>query len=178
MSRLKVIFSSLVAVIVVIGGPIIWWAVGAREERPPLALDAQMPPIVLRPIEDIPGSGVDLSGGTGQMVLINAFASWCVPCREEHPILVEIAGRGEVTLVGINVSDLPENAAAFLAEMGNPYDMVGADPNREAFLDLGFAGLPQTVVVDSDGKILMNWPGPLTRRFIDDLLPKLMGDEN
>lgn len=174
MARLAAIVAALAAGVVIVGAAA-WWTWEAGEEGLPLALGAQLPPIVLRPIEDIEGSGVDLAGSAGKPILLNAFASWCIPCRQEHPLLVEIAGRGDVTLVGINVSDLPESAAAFLDEMGNPYDMVGADPNREAFLRLGLVGIPQTVVVGADGEIVMNHLGPIDRRFVDEVLPSVLG---
>lgn len=151
------------------------WLFWAPEDGQPLVVGAALPPIQLDPIEDIPGSGVELSGPVGKPVIVNAFASWCIPCREEHPLLVEIAERHDVVLIGLNVGDLPENAAAFLAEMGNPYDMVGADPNRESFLELGLVGMPQTVVADAEGIVLLNGPGPIDRRFVDEVLPALLG---
>lgn len=153
-----------------------WFIWGPREDGQPLAVGGTLPEIELDAIADMPGSGVALRGPAGKPLVINAFASWCIPCRDEHPLLIEIAERYDVMLIGINVGDLPENAAAFLAEMGNPYDMVGADPNRETFYDLGLVGMPQTLVADAQGKVLLNGPGPIDRRFVDEVLPALLGD--
>jgi len=164
-------------VALIAGAGSVWFILGV-EDGHPVAVGEALPEIRLGPIEDLAGSGVDLTGPTGKPILINAFASWCIPCRAEHPLLVEIARTYEVTLVGINVSDLPENAAGFLAKMGNPYDMVGADPNRRVFLELGLVGMPQTLVTDENGIVLLNGPGPIDRRFVDEVLPSLLRSPN
>lgn len=172
MRRLTVIGLALVATVAVVGMGC--WLFGSKEDGLPLEVGGMLPGIELRPIEDMEGTGVDLPGPAGRPVLINAFASWCIPCRDEHPLLIEIAEAGEVMLIGVNVGDLPESATAFLAEMGNPYDMVGADPNREVFLKLGLVGMPQTVVAGADGRVLLSHPGPINRRFVDEVLPSLV----
>lgn len=133
-----------------------------------------LPGVNLPPIEGIEGSGVELEGATGRVTIINAFASWCLPCREEHPRLLEIAERYDVLIVGMNVSDLPENAEAFLEELGNPYDLIGADPRRETFLQLGLVGMPHTIVTDASGVVRASHPGPIADRFVNETLPALL----
>lgn len=160
---------------IVLGAGFRSWGSGAGDL--PMEVGTLLPEIHLRPIGDMPDTGVALAGATGGPVLVNAFASWCAPCRQEHPLLVEIGEADEVTMVGINVSDLPENATAFLTELGNPYDMVGADPNKEVFSQLGLVSLPQTMVIGSDGRLLLSHSGPINRRFVDEVLPSLVSSQ-
>ena len=95
------------------------------------------------------------------MTLVNFWASWCGPCRVEHPFLTELTAAG-VTVVGVNYKDPPEQALGFLAELGDPYAAIGADPSGRTGLDWGIYGVPETFVVDGDGAILLRHPGPLT----------------
>lgn len=137
-------------------------------------LGEPLPNVSLEPIEGMDGSGVDLEGATGKVTIFNAFASWCLPCREEHPLLLEIAERYDVLIVGMNITDLPENAEAFLEELGNPYDLIGADPRRETFVKLGLVGMPHTIVTDAGGIVRASHPGPITDRFVNGTLPALL----
>ncbi|MDF2799600.1 MAG: DsbE family thiol:disulfide interchange protein, partial [Devosia sp.] len=76
-------------------------------------------------------------GERNAQAMLALFASWCGPCRDEHPLLLELAGRGDLVLAGINVTDLPENATGFLAELGNPYRLAGADTDKSVANRLG-----------------------------------------
>jgi cytochrome c biogenesis protein CcmG/thiol:disulfide interchange protein DsbE len=101
----------------------------------------------------------------GAPVLVNFWASWCGPCRVEHPFLTELAASG-VPVIGVNYKDAPENALGFLAELGDPYAAIGADPTGRIGLDWGLYGVPETFVVSGEGEILLRHPGPLTPEII------------
>jgi cytochrome c biogenesis protein CcmG, thiol:disulfide interchange protein DsbE len=106
----------------------------------------------------------------GKVTLVNIFASWCGPCRDEHPILLELAKRGDIVLAGINNKDSPEDARRFLSVMGNPYAMIGADLNGRVSIDWGGYGVPETFVVDGQGVIRYKVIGPITPDILDQTL--------
>ena len=98
----------------------------------------------------------------GQVVLINFFASWCVPCRAEHPLLMRLAAELKAPVYGIDYKDKPEDAARFLSELGNPYGRIGADRDGRVGIDFGVYGVPETYVIDKSGRIRLRHVGPLT----------------
>ncbi|WP_166416066.1 DsbE family thiol:disulfide interchange protein [Cochlodiniinecator piscidefendens] len=93
--------------------------------------------------------------------LVNFWASWCAPCRAEHAQLEQLREDG-VPIYGINYKDDPADALAFLDELGNPYEALGADPNARTALEWGVAGVPETYVIDGDGTIIFRFAGPIT----------------
>lgn len=98
----------------------------------------------------------------GQVVLINFFASWCVPCRSEHPLLMRLAAELKAPVYGIDYKDKPEDAVRFLSELGNPYGRIGADRDGRVGIDFGVYGVPETYVIDKSGRIRLRHVGPLT----------------
>lgn len=170
--RRPVVYGVL-AIAVLAGAGAAWWI--ADSDAPRIArVGEALPALELVPIEGLEGSGVRLAGAPGKVTIINAFASWCLPCRAEHPLIVDIAQRYDVLVVGMNVTDLPEGAVGFLDELGNPYDQVGADPHKEVFTQLGFVGMPHTLVTDPEGIVLVSHPGPIGERFVNELLPPIL----
>ncbi|MBV9828574.1 MAG: DsbE family thiol:disulfide interchange protein [Alphaproteobacteria bacterium] len=123
-------------------------------------IDQPAPATVLPPLDDKqPGIGAaDLKG---HVSLINFFASWCVPCREEHPVLNELAKAKKVPIYGVDYKDKKEAGAAWIASLGNPYTLIGADTGRVG-LDWGVYGVPETFIVDATGRIRYKHVGPLT----------------
>jgi cytochrome c biogenesis protein CcmG/thiol:disulfide interchange protein DsbE len=97
--------------------------------------------------------------------LVNFFASWCAPCRAEHPLLEKLASEG-VVIYGVNYKDRPEDALGFLAELGNPYTAIGADQSRMA-LNWGVYGVPETYVIDGQGRIVLRFAGPISARELE-----------
>lgn len=132
------------------------------------------------PVSELPAvEGLDRPGITsallkGQVSVVNVFASWCVPCRDEHPVLVELRRRTGVQLIGINQKDAPENARAFLTELGNPYDAVGADKDGRLSIDWGVYGVPETFVVNAAGVITYKHVGPMTPESLEkEVIPAI-----
>jgi cytochrome c biogenesis protein CcmG/thiol:disulfide interchange protein DsbE len=120
------------------------------------------------------GAGINRDGLKGGPVLINFFASWCVPCRIEHPLLMRLAEHDHVPLYGIDYKDQPADATKLLAQFGDPYRGIGMDLDGRVGLDFGVYGVPETYVLDSEGHIRKRFVGPLTARQVDDeLLPLL-----
>jgi cytochrome c biogenesis protein CcmG/thiol:disulfide interchange protein DsbE len=120
------------------------------------------------------GPGVARDALKGGPVLINFFASWCVPCRVEHPLLMRLAERDHVPLYGIDYKDQPEDATKLLTQFGDPYRSVGLDRDGRVGLDFGVYGVPETYVIDSTGHIRKRFVGPLTAQQVEkELLPLL-----
>ncbi|RIY01096.1 DsbE family thiol:disulfide interchange protein [Aureimonas flava] len=121
-----------------------------------------------------PVPGLDLVPGDGRTRLVNVFASWCVPCRQEHPALMALSQDPRFDIVAINYKDKPANALGFLRELGNPFDAVGTDEPGRSTIDWGVYGVPETFLVGPDGTILWKGTGPLTRESVEaGLLPAL-----
>ena len=137
-------------------------------------IDRPAPQFALAAVDGIDVPGFDTVSLMGEPTVVNVFASWCIPCRDEHPLLERLKAETGVRLFGINHSDAPENARAFLAELGNPYDAIGSDRDRRVSIDWGVYGVPETFVVDSKGTIIFKHVGPLTAQAIEaELLPAL-----
>ncbi len=137
-------------------------------------IDKPAPAFTLPAVEGLDRPGFDTAALKGQPTLVNVFASWCIPCRDEHPLLTALREETGVRLYGINQADAPENARAFLAELGNPYDAVGADTNRRVSIDWGVYGVPETFLVDANGTIVFKHVGPLSPEAIEtEVLPAL-----
>jgi cytochrome c biogenesis protein CcmG/thiol:disulfide interchange protein DsbE len=110
----------------------------------------------------------------GKPFVINFFASWCVPCRIEHPLLMRLAEQNHLPLYGIDYKDKPEDGSHLLATFGDPYRQVGIDRDGRVGLDFGVYGVPETYVIDSTGVIRKRFVGPLTADAVDkELLPLL-----
>lgn len=108
----------------------------------------------------------------GKFTLVNFFGSWCAPCRQEHPVLLQIAKDSRVRLVGINYKDTPENARRYLADEGNPFAALVVDVNRRTYIDWGAYGVPETFLVGPDGVIISKIIGPLSERaYAEVILP-------
>jgi cytochrome c biogenesis protein CcmG/thiol:disulfide interchange protein DsbE len=138
---------------------------------PSALLNKPVPEFSLPPIETGTGlAAADLAKGVH---VVNVWASWCGPCRLEHPILMRLAEDKRFRLAGINYKDLPENAARFLGTLGNPYAMIGADRDGKIGIDWGVYGVPETFIV-KDGIILHKFIGPLSEEGLaKDLMPAL-----
>lgn len=145
---------------------------GMRRENPdalPSAIAGQMAPgLQVQPLGTLPPL-TDAALRAPGVKLVNFWASWCAPCRAEHPMLSDLAKEG-VTILGVNYKDTEANAQGFLTELGNPYAAIGADVTGRTGLDWGLYGVPETFVIDGTGKVILRFPGPLTREVIEQTI--------
>ncbi|HEX7968513.1 MAG TPA: DsbE family thiol:disulfide interchange protein [Stellaceae bacterium] len=146
---------------------------GRDPSRLPSALiDKPAPDFVLAGLGG--AEGLSRAGLEGNVVVVNFFASWCVPCRAEHPLLMRLSESEHVPLYGIAYKDKPENAARFLAQLGDPYRRVGLDESGRTGIDFGVYGVPETYLIDRAGHIRYRHVGPLSAEALEhELLPRL-----
>lgn len=138
-----------------------------REDRDalPSAREGQpAPAVVLTELEGKPLFD-DATLRDGEVKLVNYWASWCAPCRAEHPLLEELAQ--EVPIYGVNYRDDPDRALDFLDELGNPFAAIGADASGRMALDWGLYGVPETYVVAGDGTVMLRFAGPITPEIVE-----------
>lgn len=134
---------------------------------PSALIGTKAPALALAPLEGSKTPALTTAAISGKLTLVNVFASWCIPCRDEHPILKELAKDQRLTIVGINYKDREENALRFLGELGNPYSAIGIDPNGTAAIDWGVYGIPESYLVAADGTILYKKVGPFDQQSLE-----------
>ena len=141
----------------------------------PSALIGQPAPVTnLPPLEGGSLPGLDSKQFAGRVTLLNVFASWCAPCREEHPVLLALAQDKRYALVALNYKDKPENARRFLGDLGNPFSAIGVDEAGRTAIDWGVYGVPETFLIGKDGRIAYKHVGPLTPESTrTELLPRI-----
>ena len=149
---------------------------GEDPSRIPSALIGRPAPQTTLPALDGPtrdGAAVprlDPAVFKGKVSVVNVWASWCVPCHDEAPLLTELGKDKRLQLVGINYKDVPENARRFLGRYGNPFSVVGVDGNGRASIEWGVYGVPETFIVGRDGTIVYKLVGPITPQNVDRVL--------
>ena len=129
-------------------------------EIPSALIGTKAPSLNLPPLEGSNLPALTDEVVKGKLTLVNVFASWCIPCRDEHPFLKQLAEDGRLNIVAINYKDKNENALRFLGELGNPYHAIGVDPNGKAAIDWGVYGIPESYLVAPDGTIIYKRVGP------------------
>jgi len=138
---------------------------------PSALIDKPVPEFALPPVK---GRTLGLSSTdlVGEVSLVNVFASWCVACREEHPLFMQLKAESVVPIHGLNYKDHPDNAARWLNTLGDPYTRTGADRDGRVSIDWGVYGVPETFVISEDGRIAHKHIGPLTpEAFANTVLP-------
>jgi cytochrome c biogenesis protein CcmG, thiol:disulfide interchange protein DsbE len=133
------------------------------------------PQTPLPPLEGLAGNGAPIPGldpsvFKGKVSLVNVWASWCVPCHDEAPLLTELGHDTRLQIVGINYKDSPDNARRFLGRYGNPCGIVGVDANGRASIEWGVYGVPETFIVGREGTIVYKLVGPVTSDNINTVL--------
>jgi len=126
-----------------------------------------VPGLTARDGTPLPGLAANF---TGAVTVVNVWASWCVPCHDEAPLLGALAEDGRIRLVGINYKDQPDNARRFLGRYGNPFAAVGADGNGRAAMEWGVYGVPETFIVGRDGRIAYKLVGPITEANLQTIV--------
>jgi cytochrome c biogenesis protein CcmG/thiol:disulfide interchange protein DsbE len=152
-----------------------WLNMGRDPAQLPSALlDKPAPAFSLPPLPGRSDGGFgDADLRKGSVSLVNVFASWCVPCRIEHPILMRLKEDG-LPIYGINYKDQPAKAEALLAQLGDPYARIGFDEKGRVSVDWGVYGVPETFVLDGAGRIVFRFPGPLTPEILrDQVMPAI-----
>ena len=138
---------------------------------PTALIDKAVPHFDLAPLDSYsaPLASSDLSG---EVTLVNVFASWCGPCRIEHPLLMEIAEMDNINLYGINYKDDPAIARDWLTELGDPFTRIGADRDGRVAIELGVYGVPETFLIDREGRVRYKHVGPISEEdWSRELLP-------
>ncbi|UCI20311.1 DsbE family thiol:disulfide interchange protein [Mesorhizobium sp. B2-1-8] len=139
-------------------------------EVPSALIGLPAPQTNLPPLEGSNLPGLDSKAFAGKVTLVNVFASWCAPCREEHPVLLALAQDKRFAMAALNYKDRPENARRFLGDLGNPFQAIGVDEAGRTAIDWGVYGVPETFVIGKDGKIAYKHVGPLTAESATELL--------
>jgi len=148
---------------------------GDPSKIPSALLGRPAPQTALPALEGLVNNGVAIPGldpaaFKGKVSVVNVWASWCVPCHDEMPLLTALAKDKRLQIVGINYKDSPDNARRFLGRYGNPFSMVGADSNGRGSIEWGVYGVPETFVVGRDGTIVYKMVGPVTPANLDSVL--------
>lgn len=148
---------------------------GRDNQTIPSALIGQLAPATsLPPLDGMDLPGLDSAALSGKVTLVNVWASWCAPCRQEHPLLMVLSANPDLQIAGLNYKDRPENARRFLGDLGNPYDAIGVDNSGRAAIDWGVYGVPESFLVGRDGRIVWKHVGPFDDRSVrEGLLPEL-----
>jgi len=162
----------MIAPPLIFGALALLFVLGMWREDPdmlPAALEGRpAPALALEPMPPAPEL-TDAALAAPGVKLVNFWASWCAPCRLEHPVLTALAEEG-IPIHGINYKDEPEKARAFLDELGSPYATLGADPEARNALEWGLYGVPETYVIDGAGRIAYRFAGPITPSILENVL--------
>jgi cytochrome c biogenesis protein CcmG/thiol:disulfide interchange protein DsbE len=159
-----------------------WFAVGLTRDPsvlPSALIDRPMPGFTLPALPGTDTPGLSDQAIRGHVALVNVFASWCIPCRAEHPTFMRLAREGRVAVYGIAYKDRATDASNWLRALGNPYAAIGHDESGRVAIDWGVYGVPETYIVDAAGNIRYRHVGELTpevmQRTILPLLARLAG---
>lgn len=172
----RVLFILPLLVFVGLAGLFLIRLYGGDASRIPSALIGRpAPPTELAPVEGQTRDGTAVGGlsstqFTGVVTVVNVWASWCVPCHDEAPLLLQMARDERFRIVGINYKDEPENARRFLGRYGNPFAAIGTDRSGRASIEWGVYGVPETFVVGRDGRIAFKLVGPITPENLERTL--------
>lgn len=160
------VFAVLVAVF--------WRGLGLDPSKVPSPLVDKPAPAMNLPALIAAKGGVTSAEFKGKVTLVNFFASWCLPCRAEHPLLMALAGRDDFVLVGVDYKDKPEDALTWLRSLGDPYKRIGVDSDGRVAIDWGVYGVPESYLIDRDGRVRFKQIGPFTEQDVAERLVPLL----
>ncbi len=156
----------------------LYFAIGLTRDPgvlPSALIDKPAPDFILAPIEGGPGRGFSTTDLKGQGVtIVNVYASWCLPCRVEHPLITRLAKMKLAKVYGLNYKDRPKDALRWLAELGDPYAASGADTKGRTAINFGVYGVPETFIIDTTGTIRYRHVGPLTPEILNNTIVLLI----
>ena len=154
-----------------------WYRLGTGDPSsiPSALIGRPAPQTALPPLPGLTAEGAAVPGldpavFKGKVTLVNVWASWCVPCHDEAPLLLALGRDKRLQLVGINYKDAPDNARRFLGRYGNPFGIVGLDGNGRAAIEWGVYGVPESFIVGREGTIVYKMVGPITPENINTVL--------
>ncbi len=150
-----------------------WGLTRNPQELPSALIGKPVPTFNLPPVQ---GRKLGLSSADlkGEVSLVNVFASWCVACRAEHPLFMQLSVAKVVSINGLNYKDAPQDAADWLDTLGDPYTRTGADRDGRVAIDWGVTGVPETFVVDAAGRVAYKHIGPVTQQALDETIRPLI----
>lgn len=150
-----------------------WGLTRNPQELPSALIGKPVPVFSLPPVQ---GRTLGLSSADlkGQVSLVNVFASWCVACRAEHPLFMQLAAGKVVPINGLNYKDAPQDAADWLDRLGDPYSRTGTDRDGRVAIDWGVTGVPETFVIDASGRVAYKQVGPVTQQGLDETILPLI----
>lgn len=165
MRRRNVLAFLPLAVAAVLAVVLAWGLTRDPSNLPSTLIGKAVPEFTLPPVK---GRTLGLSSDDlkGEVSLVNVFASWCVACREEHPLFMKLAAQGTVPLHGLNYKDQPDDAAKWLDSLGDPYKRTGADISGRVAIDWGVYGVPETFVIGADGRVAYKHIGPVSEEAL------------
>jgi cytochrome c biogenesis protein CcmG/thiol:disulfide interchange protein DsbE len=151
-----------------------WFRLGNGDPSriPSVLIGHPAPQTALPPLQGLVDGGAQVPGldpamFKGKVSVVNVWASWCIPCHDEAPLLTQLGKDKRLQVIGINYKDSPDNARRFLSRYGNPYGIVGVDGNGRAAIEWGVYGVPETFIVGREGTIVYKMVGPVTMENID-----------
>lgn len=150
------------------------WGLTRNPQELPSALIGKPVPIFNLPPVQGRRLGLSSTDLKGEVSLVNVFASWCVACRAEHPLFMQLAAGKVVPINGLNYKDAPQDAADWLDTLGDPYTRTGADRDGRVAIDWGVTGVPETFVIDASGRVAYKQVGPVTQQVLDETILPLI----
>ena len=149
---------------------------GDPSKLPSALIGRLAPQFDFAPLEDLKSANQPVPGfkaadlANGQVQLVNFWASWGIPCVQEHPMLIELAKRTSIPILGVNYKDDPAAARRFIGRYGNPFKAVGVDPQGRGAIEWGVYGMPESFIVDGKGRIAYKHVGPISKESLEEVL--------
>ena len=167
--RTAILFWGPVVVFAGLATALGWGLTRDPKVLPSALIDKPVPEFNLQPVKGrtLGLASADLSG---EVSIVNVFASWCLPCKVEHPVWMDLKARNVVPIHGLNYKDTPDDASAWLNRLGDPYKRTGADLDGRVAIDWGVYGVPETFIVSADGRIAYKHVGAVTNEIVDGTL--------